>query len=84
MSDICTPVTIGQFKQLDPGPCCETCQEQQEVSQVVDFICLLPAWANAGTWDTGTIGLSLEMWQLRFYTDDKASTNFKQLPSELP
>ena len=42
------------------------------------------AWANAGTWDTGTIGLSLEMWQLRFYTDDKASTNFKQLPSELP
>ena len=35
-------------------------------------------------WDTGTIGLSLEMWPLRFYTDDKASTNFKQLPSELP
>ena len=33
---------------------------------------------------TGKIGLSLEMWQLRFYTDDKASTNFKQLPSELP
>ena len=48
------------------------------------WLYMFVAWANAGTWDTGTIGLSLEMWQLRFYTDDKASTNFKQLPSELP
>lgn len=44
------------------------------------YICCLVGQCGS----TGTIGLSLEMWQLRFYTDDKASTNFKQLPSELP
>lgn len=47
-------------------------------------LCLLLSVTASVAWDTGTIGLSLEMWPLRFYTDDKASTNFKQLPSELP
>ena len=84
-----SPETIRQFKQLDPGPpsLVKPVRQEQEVSQESCwlYVALCDSECCLGQcWDTGTIGLSLEMRPLRFYTDDKASTNFKQLPSELP